>query len=154
MFRQLRRKDKKMTPEQIEKTLLEGDYGVMSCIGDDDYGYGVALNYIYLNDAIYFHCANEGHKIDAIKKNDKVSFLVISRNEIAAEELTTLFSSVLVFGKALIIEGDEKKNALIKTGEKFSKGFEAKVLEGIERAFESTCVVKINIQHKEGKTTK
>ena len=46
----------------------------MAVLGDNDYPYAIPLNYIYLNSKIYFHCAKTGHKIDSIKKHNKVSF--------------------------------------------------------------------------------
>ena len=35
--------------------------------GEDGYAYGVPLNYVYVDNSIYFHCAKEGHKLDNIK---------------------------------------------------------------------------------------
>jgi hypothetical protein len=154
MFRELRRKDKRMNQEDVEKLLEKSEYGVMSCAGDGDYGYGVPVNYLYYNNAVYFHCAYEGHKIDGIKNNPKVSFLVIGENQVRAKELNTKFESVVVFGKAEIIEGEEKRKALVKIGERFSKDFEEIVVKEIDKLFNKTCVVKINIEHKEGKIAK
>ena len=50
--------------------------GVLSLIGEDGYPYGLPINQWYCEEdgKIYFHGAKEGHKIDAIKACDKVSF--------------------------------------------------------------------------------
>jgi hypothetical protein len=152
MFRGLRRTDRTMDSSLAETILRDGDYGVMSCTGDNGYGYGVALNYVYYDDAIYFHCAYEGHKLDAIKNNEKVSFLVVSRSLVIPDELRTRYESVIAFGKASQVEGQEKADALYKLGDKYSKGFEAIVDEEIEKLLTNTCVVKIQIEHKEGKS--
>ena len=152
MFRGLRRTDRTMDSSLVETILRDGDYGVMSCTGDNGYGYGVALNYVYYDDAIYFHCAYEGHKLDAIKNNEKVSFLVVSRSLVIPDELRTRYESVIAFGKASQVEGQEKADALYKLGDKYSKGFEAIVDEEIEKLLTNTCVVKIQIEHKEGKS--
>ncbi|SHJ31518.1 hypothetical protein SAMN02745751_02261 [Dethiosulfatibacter aminovorans DSM 17477] len=154
MFRELRRKDKKMEPELIEKLLEEVEYGVMSCVEDGGYGYGVPVNHIYMDGAIYFHCAYAGHKMDAIERNSKVSYLVVDKSQVLPEDLDTRFSSVIVFGNAYIVEGDEKNKALHEIGNKFSKGFEDKVEKEIEKVGNNTCVVKIEIEHKEGKIAK
>lgn len=152
MFRDLRRTDRRMDSPSVEIILIDGDYGVMSCMGDDGYGYGVALNYVYYDNTIYFHSAYEGHKIDAIKNNNKVSFLVVNRSVVIPDELRTRYESVIAFGKASLVEGQEKADALYRIGDKYSKGFEAIVDEEIEKLLTNTCVVKIQIEHKEGKS--
>ncbi len=52
--------------------------GVLSLIGDDGYPYGLPIDHWYCEEdgKIYFHGAKEGHKIDAIKACDKVSYCV------------------------------------------------------------------------------
>lgn len=52
--------------------------GVLSVIGDDGYPYRMPMDYWYCEETnrIYFHGARAGHKIDAIKHCDKVSFCV------------------------------------------------------------------------------
>ncbi|HBH13617.1 MAG: Pyridoxamine 5'-phosphate oxidase-related FMN-binding protein [Clostridiales bacterium 38_11] len=153
MFRDLRRTDRRMEHSSVEAILQDGDYGVMSCIGDDGYGYGVALNYVYCDNAIYYHCAYEGHKLDAIKNNNKVSFLVVNKSLVIPDELRTRYESVIVFGKASLVEGQEKDAVLYRIGEKYSKGFEDVVKDEIEKISTNTCVMKIQIEHKEGKCT-
>ena len=64
----MRRKKQELEQEENIKILQNGKTGIISVLGDEDYPYGVPINYIYLDSKIYFHCAREGHKIDAIKK--------------------------------------------------------------------------------------
>jgi hypothetical protein len=143
-----------MEAELIEKLLSEVEYGVMSCMGDGGYGYGVPVNHVYMDGAIYFHCAYAGHKMDSIERNNKVSYLVVDKSEVLPEELSTSFSSVIVFGTASIVENEEKMKALYEIGSKFSKGFEDKVDKEIKKIGNNTCVVKIDIENKEGKIAK
>lgn len=64
MFYEMRRKDRLLTEKEAKEILSEGEYGVLSTIGEDGYPYGVPVNYVYLNDSIYFHCAADvGHKL-------------------------------------------------------------------------------------------
>ena len=60
----------------VRKSSKTDRRGVLSVIGDDGYPYGVPINYVYdeKENALYFHGAKEGHKIDAIKKSGKVCF--------------------------------------------------------------------------------
>ncbi|MHB1455164.1 MAG: pyridoxamine 5'-phosphate oxidase family protein [Saccharofermentanales bacterium] len=68
-----------------------------------------------------FLCANEGHKIDSIIRNDKVSFVVIAQDIIVPDKFDTHFRSVSIFGKARILETDfEKQQALKLLVKKYS----------------------------------
>ena len=76
MFRKMRRFKQQITDEQCIKVLKNAKRGVLSLIGEDGYPYGLPINQWYCEEdgKIYFHGAKEGHKIDAIKACDKVSF--------------------------------------------------------------------------------
>ena len=63
----------------------------------------VPINFVYADDKIYFHGAKNGHKIDAINKCNKVSLCVVDKDDIVEEELTTYIKSVILFGKASIL---------------------------------------------------
>jgi len=78
MFREMRRNKQLLSADDRAAVLDRCTNGVLACVGDDDYPYAVPLSYVYFNDKIYFHSAKDGHKIDAIIKNPKVSFAVIA----------------------------------------------------------------------------
>ena len=107
MFRKMRRIKQLLSKEDTQKVMERCSNGVMACLGDDDYPYAVPFNYVYYNDKIYFHSAKAGHKLDSIIKNPKVSFAVVDKDQIVSEEYTSYFRSVIAFGKARIVEGDE-----------------------------------------------
>ena len=110
MFRQLRRIKQQLLHEECIYLLKSEVRGVLSVIGDDDYPYGLPINYWYSEEEnrIYFHGAKEGHKIDAIKKYDKVSFCVFD-NGIQIDGKKGLdYKSVIVFGRIKIVENQEK----------------------------------------------
>ena len=74
MFREMRRTKQEMPRNRCEEVLERGTSGVLAALGDEDYPYAVPLSYVYRDSKIYFHCAKNGHKLDAIAKNNKVSF--------------------------------------------------------------------------------
>ena len=76
MFREMRRKDKMKTYEEAVQILGECTNGVLSVTGDDGYPYGMPMNHWYNEEdgKLYFHCGNVGHRLDALKKDGKVSF--------------------------------------------------------------------------------
>jgi nitroimidazol reductase NimA-like FMN-containing flavoprotein (pyridoxamine 5'-phosphate oxidase superfamily) len=154
MFRELRRKDKKMDKDKIEEILINSEYGTLACLGDDGYPYAVPLNYYYDYNAIYFHSALSGHKIDAILNEPKVSFSIVKSYKLLPEELNTHFESVIVFGKASMVEDEEKRKFLYDLGMKYSYNFEKIVNDAVKEQFRTTGLVKIQIDHKEGKTAR
>ena len=74
MFRSMRRGRQSLPPNVCREILEKGVSGVLAVSGDDGYPYAVPLNYVYDDGCLYFHSANVGHKIDAIRENPKVSF--------------------------------------------------------------------------------
>ena len=68
-----------------------------------------------------------------------------------SEKLTTLFRSVVVFGKAEIMENEEKINsAMLSFGLKYNNDINA-VKKEIERERSGLCCVEITIEHITGK---
>ena len=78
MFRPLRRKKRAITDEEARKLLATCKRGVFAVNGDDGYPYAIPVNYFFdaEHDKIYFHGAKAGHKVDALKRDDKVCFTV------------------------------------------------------------------------------
>lgn len=151
MFPKLRKKKRELSKEESVKVLIKGKEGILSTIGENGYPYGVAVNYVYYNGCIYFHCANNGYKLDNIKNTNKVSFFVNTDIEIIPHGFTTRYSSVVVFGRAYLVEHRERREALISIGEKYSKDFMEEVIRYIDKALDSCSVIKIEIDHMTGK---
>lgn len=154
MFRKMRRELQSLSEALNEEILKTASSGILAVMGDEEYPYTVPLSYAYVDGKIYFHCALEGHKIDAVRKHEKVSFCVVEQDEVMPEELTTYFRSVVVFGKIRIIEErDEKRRALQHLGAKYSSD-EEHIDREITMLFDKTCVLEINVEHMSGKESK
>lgn len=154
MFREMRRKGQQLSTEDCEAILNRGTSGVLAVIGDGDYPYAVPLSYCYDVGKIYFHCAKTGHKLDAIKRNNKVSFCVIDADDIVPERFTTYYKSVVVFGRAHIItDSGEKRRAITALSEKYSPG-EKNTQREIEQSWERFCMLELDIEHMTGKAAK
>ncbi len=152
MFREMRRKKQVLSRTEAEEILKKHTSGVLAVAGDDGYPYTVPLNYVYCDSVIYFHCARTGHKLDAIAQNDKVSFCVVDKDTIVAEEYTTYFRSVIAFGRARVLEKeDEKRAALERLAEKYSPDQPEGRQKEIEQQFKNVCMVEIAIEHLSGK---
>lgn len=153
MFREMRRKNQILPLEETVQILNHGTSGILAVSGDDGYPYAVPLSYVFQGDKIYFHCAKAGHKIDAIANNNKASFCVIDQDQIVSEELTTYFRSVIVFGKARIIENEiEKKSVLEILAIRFAPGQDEKLrAQLIEKDLQHVCIIELAIEHMTGK---
>ena len=91
MFRTMRRFKQQLPDAETEQILEEGKTGVLGVIGDDGYPYTVPMNYLYKDGKIVFHGAKQGHKYDAMKNCDKVSFTVIAVDEVIPELVTNRY---------------------------------------------------------------
>ncbi|MDZ5016887.1 pyridoxamine 5'-phosphate oxidase, partial [Clostridium perfringens] len=94
MFKEIRRKDREIEGSQVIEVLKKCEYGILSTVDENGYPYGVPLSYVYANDSIYFHSAVEGHKLENIKKNDKVSFCVVGQTDVLPDKFSTKYESV------------------------------------------------------------
>ncbi len=154
MFRGMRRHRQALAEAESIAVLERGTSGVLAVSGDDGYPYAVPLSYVYADGKLYFHCAVEGHKLDAIARNEKVSFCVIDKDQVVPEEYTTYFRSVIAFGTARVLElPEEKRHALELLAEKYSPEQEGRIQE-IDRCFPRVCMVELSIQHLSGKQAK
>ena len=111
----MNRKDREITvPKEIFEILQEGKYAVISMCRDNE-PYIVTLNYGYDNDknALYFHNAPQGLKIDFIKYNPNVCATVIEDRGYIMNECADAYRSVVFWGKMSIVEDIvEKKHAM------------------------------------------
>ncbi len=113
-FKEMRRKQRALPREAAEQILSAGQYGVLSVYGEEGYPYGVPVNYGYAEGKLLFHCAREGHKLQAIRRNPKVCFTVVSGHTLVEEEYTCKYESVVVFGTARVIEERKERHAAME----------------------------------------
>ena len=147
----MRRSDKALSNDAALKILNEGEYGVLSTVDGGGQPYGVPLNYALEGNSLYFHCALEGHKLDNLLLNEKVSFCVVGRTRVVPAEFTSEFESVIVSGRAEEVYGDEKCEALVSLIEKYSPAFAAEGRKYIEKLDNETKAVRIAIDSMTGK---
>ncbi len=151
MFKSMRRQDRQVSGAEVAVILEKCEYGILSTVNQNGYAYGVPLSYVYKDGNIYFHCANEGVKLENIEMNNKISFCVVGNKQTIPEKFTTHYESVIAFGQATIIQGQEKNDALVALIEKYAPDHMEKGKEYIQKSNEKTTVVKIVIEHITGK---
>jgi nitroimidazol reductase NimA-like FMN-containing flavoprotein (pyridoxamine 5'-phosphate oxidase superfamily) len=154
MERKIRRTDRAISESEARSILEKGEFGVLSTASSDGQPYGVPINYSYSGDVIYFHCAREGHKLENLTANNRVSFCVVGRTEVLPKEFATKYESVIVFGKTSELADHEKHTGLLELVKKYSPGFIQEGLTYIENAAHKAKVYKIVIESITGKSRK
>jgi uncharacterized protein len=150
----MRRVDRALTKEEAKEILTRGEYGILSTASKNGQPYGVPLSYSYDGESIYFHCALEGHLIDNVRENDKVSFCVVGQTQVLPAKFSTKYQSVIVFGRVSEVIGDEKNKGLLELVKKYSGGFIKEGLQYIKNDGGKTRVYKIAIEFMTGKARK
>ena len=153
MFRAIRKRKNEISTEEAKELLYSSRRGVLAVNGDDGYPYAIPINYLYdeENNIIIFHGAKAGHKVDSLKKSNKVCFTVFGNEVIKDAEWAPYLQSVVVFGKCSIVED---KSEIINLVKKFAiKYYPNEDLMNIEVASSGMAVqiFVIEIEHISGK---
>jgi nitroimidazol reductase NimA-like FMN-containing flavoprotein (pyridoxamine 5'-phosphate oxidase superfamily) len=154
MVTKMRRSDRAIAESEAKEILQKAEYGILSTVSLDGQPYGVPLSFSYTGNAIYFHCAAKGHKLENLSINNRVSFCVVGRTHVLPEEFATNYESVIVFGEAFEITGDEKRQGLVEILKKYCPDVIEKGLQYIESDGRKTRVYKIGIESMSGKSRK
>jgi len=153
MFREMRRQKQALTDDECIEVLKTQTRGVLAVAGDDDYPYCVPINHYY-NDAdgrIYFHGGLVGHRVDAVKKHDKVCFTVFDKGFVKQGDWALTVKSVVVFGRIKIVEDFDTAMQLCRQlCYKFTTD-EGYISEEIQKCAKATLVMQLEIEHMTGK---
>ncbi len=153
MFRELQRKNKQISMEECIELLKKETRGVLSVLGDDDYPYGMPMNHWYNEEdgKIYFHCGKSGHRLDALRKCQKVSFCTYDSGYREDGDWALHVKSVIVFGKMEIIDDmDTIADVARKLSYKFTQD-EEYICTEIEKYAKATLLLQLTPEHVCGK---
>lgn len=126
-------------------------YITVSMTRPDGTPYGLPLNLVRKDETtFYFHCAEEGEKIDCIMHNPVVSLSAVSKCTPKYEEdrnnFTEYYHSAVAIGRAELVSDDtEKIEALKLLCERFLPGYMEHFDEAITRSLGRTAVVRITL---------
>lgn len=152
MFREIRRKDRVLDEKGIVELLETGEYGFLSMVGTDGFGYGIPISFVKEGESLYFHCAPEGYKLECFRENPKVSFCVVGKTRVIPNQFTTAYESALAFGTIhMELSEEECRHALRLLAKKYCPGFEVIGEKYIDKSFHRTNVLRLEIEHISGK---
>lgn len=148
-------KDKTLIYDVLDKA----EYGTLA-LSNDNIPYAVPLNFVRIEEAIYFHGALKNKKMKMLKQNPSVSFSVVedyalidsdfSSTEGLACPATQFFKSVSIDGVASLLEcRDEKAKVFEALMQKLQpkggyKPFSDRVYD---KAIKATAVVKLKMDN-------
>ena len=154
MFRPVRKKANEISEEEAKKLLRESRRGVLAVNGDDGYPYAVPINYLYDEETqvIIFHGSKVGHKVDALKRSDKVCFTVYGNETVETDEAWAPFlESAVVFGRCHLVADRGESDALCR---KFAMKFyptEKMVDDEVATSGKAVQMFRLQIEHISGK---
>jgi len=151
MFRDLTRKKQELSQDECREVLKQEVRGVLAVNGDDGYPYALPINF-YLDekaDKIYFHSGKVGHKLDAIKTSDKVSFCVYDKGYHKDGHWSLNISSVILFGRIHIVE-DWSDELMVTFCKRFTDDRDY-INSEIEKFRKNTAILCLEIEHMTGK---
>ncbi len=152
----MRKRKKEILDTNIMRELLDSCHvGRLGTNGRDGYPMVKPLNFVFLNGKIYFHTAKEGEKIDDIRRDSRVCFevdlpIAYVKGNINPCKASYLYRSVIIRGKAHLIDNDEERGAALNA---LMKKYQPDGGYGdyLEEKLRITGIVQIDIEEMVGK---
>lgn len=130
-------------------------HGVMSLSTGEPTPYCLPLSFVRIEDALYFHCAREGRKVDLLRRFPQVciTFVGEDRPVFAAPAMyTTFFQSAIVTGTASeVTDPAEKTAALRALCQKVVPDHMDGFVSALDQSLDVTAVWKVQIAEVTGK---
>ncbi len=152
----VRRKEKEIADAgEMREILASGRLAAVALCREGE-PYIVTMNYGWdaENEALYFHCAHEGMKIDFILENDRVCATVVEDRGYRHGECEHAYRSVVIRGTIGIVEElEEKKHGLkvlLEHQEKEPEPIRKRTLPD-DGSYGKLGVLKIDIENMTGK---
>jgi hypothetical protein len=151
-FKEMRRSDRALTGDQAREILARAEHGVLATLGTGGWPYAVPVNHVVSGDTLYIHCAPEGHKLENIAHEERVSFCAVAGVQVLPDLLSTVYESAIVFGRAAVVTDPlEKRRALELLAVRFCGAVTPAAEKAIATHDSRTAVLRIRIERITGK---
>jgi nitroimidazol reductase NimA-like FMN-containing flavoprotein (pyridoxamine 5'-phosphate oxidase superfamily) len=148
----MRRKEQEITDRAAIESIIAKSTACRLALSENDRPYIVPLCFGYEDNALYFHTAREGKKIDILQKNNRVCFEVDCDHELVTDETACKWSmkyrSVVGFGKAFVKDDPESKRKALDIVMQHYGGQPSDYSAAI---MEKMLVIKVEIESMIGK---
>jgi nitroimidazol reductase NimA-like FMN-containing flavoprotein (pyridoxamine 5'-phosphate oxidase superfamily) len=149
----IRRQEKSMEKEEIFSIIKEKTHMTVSmCCNEEPYL--VTVNYAFDRhiNSFYFHCANEGKKLDFLRKNSKVYGQILDDRGYITGECNYNYATVQFTGEAGFTDNEEEKySALDLMIEKLESEPEKVKKKMLSRNLSGVTIIKVKVEHFSGK---
>ena len=140
----MRRKDRQITDLEAIRAILDKAKVLHLAMIDGDRPYAVPLNYGYTLEngalTLYLHSAREGRKLDVLRQNDRVAFVLETNvSQVSGGDIPCkygeAYASVMGEGRAVLLTDSAEKMAALsilmktQTGRTFS--FTPEMTDGV-----------------------
>jgi nitroimidazol reductase NimA-like FMN-containing flavoprotein (pyridoxamine 5'-phosphate oxidase superfamily) len=154
-MRSLRRKEKAITDENEMSAVLENTKYVTVAMCRNNEPYLVTLSHGYDKEkkCIYFHCAQEGKKIDILGENGKVWGQALIDKGYVKGKCDHLFATTQFMGSITFVDNIEEKRHGLQIMIKALEEEPEKVVEAqlTKKALQGVNVGRIDIKYMSGK---
>lgn len=152
MKRAMRRSNLAMTEEETLSLIKSCRFAVLSLTDTDGLPYGVPLDYVFKDNALYFHGAKEGRKIDAMKRNPNGCAVILGDTEVIPEKFGRKYASAIVEGPIELIDDPEtKRQVMTWVVETNSPDYMEKGKAIIEKMLDRALIYKMQMETVSGK---
>lgn len=151
----MRRKDRELTREDALRIVRAAPFAVLSTAGADSRPYGVPVNAVYLDGAIYFHgTTGTSRKADNLAGNPAVSLCFTAYERCVPGEYSTDYACAVVDGTAeLVTDEAERTRAFVAISRAHAQGDNDEVhLERISKGGAYARVWRVRILQLSGKS--
>jgi len=151
-MRNMKRQDREQSKDFALAVADKCAFSVMATVNPDETPYCVPVSPAREGEWLYFHCAHEGHKVDNLRRRDKVCVSCVGVQEAIPGKFTLKYESAVIFGSASeVTDREEKIHALDLICKRYTPDNMAAFDEAIERQLDATAVWKIHIDEISGK---
>jgi nitroimidazol reductase NimA-like FMN-containing flavoprotein (pyridoxamine 5'-phosphate oxidase superfamily) len=152
----MRRKEKEIADRaELEGILGRGKFATLALCRDGE-PYAVTLNFGFdaERNALWFHCAQEGMKIEILRANPRVCGTVIEDRGYKKGKCSHAYRTAVFRGTAAIVADlEEKKRGLRALVERLEEN-PAPILDKVlkdEKALAEVCVLRLDLEETTGK---
>ena len=150
----MRRNDKEITDSAVMESIIRKATVCRLAMAKDNQPYVVPMCFGYEDNALYFHSATEGKKLDILKENNRVCFEMDIGQEIVPSDSACqwgmTYYSIIGSGKASFLTArDQKRQAL----DVIMKHYTGDTYTYTNAAVDRITIIKVKIQHMSGKVS-
>jgi nitroimidazol reductase NimA-like FMN-containing flavoprotein (pyridoxamine 5'-phosphate oxidase superfamily) len=151
----MRRKDREMPEEFARMVADKCEWAVLSMVDPEGKPYCIPITIVREDQAIYFHSARDGFKVECLKNNGAVCLTCVGETCRIPDKFTTEYESAIIRGIAgEVLDEQEKIRALRLLCRRHTPTNMSNFDKAIAESLAHTLVWRIDIEMMTGKCKK